>query len=201
VGVGRNRDIAADPRSWDTPTFLIVASDWERKNGARVLAAFEQVRQTHPDARLHVVGRHPRIEQAGVETHGFLSMGDESDRRKLDQLFAQATCYVMPSLHEPLGIAHAEAGAAGIPSIGTERGGAREVIGDGGAVVDPTDLGQLVDAMRRFSNPTEAAAAGQRAQTQAQLYTWPRVAKRLLNAMGLLDPHDDPDAKFIAEGG
>lgn len=197
VGVGRNRDIPARPRSWDTPTFLIVASSWERKNGPRVLSAFAQVRQEHPQARLHVVGRHPRIDAPGVESHGFLSMSDAAQKARLDALFAEATCFVMPSLHEPLGIAYAEAGAAGVPSIGTKRGGAPEVIGPGGTAVDPFDLGQLVEAMRRYSDPSHAASAGERARVHAQQYTWPRVAKRILNALGLLSPLDDPEAGFL----
>jgi len=201
VGVGRNRDIPGrGERSWDRPTFLIVASSWERKNGQRVLSAFEQVRRHRPDARLHVVGRHPRIDAPGVESHGFLSLSDDAQRAQLDELFAQATCFVMPSLHEPLGISYAEAGAAGIPSIGTERGGAREIIGPGGTVIDPFDLHQLVDAMRCFAEPSHAAAAGQRALVHSQLYTWPRVAKRILNALGLLSPRDDPDTAFLPPG-
>lgn len=200
VGVGRNRDIPVQGRAWDRPTFLIVASSWERKNGPRVLSAFEQVRQHHPDARLHVVGRHPRIDAPGVEPHGFLSLNDAAQKARLDELFAQATCFVMPSLHEPLGISYAEAGAAGIPSIGTERGGAREVIGPGGTVVDPFDLRQLIDAMEGFADPSHAAAVGQRALAHSQLYTWPRVAKRILNAFGLLSPRDDPDAAFLTGG-
>ncbi len=198
AGVGRNRDVPARPKSWDRPTFLIVAANWERKNGDRVLVAFAQVRRRYPAARLHVVGRHPRIDAPGVETHGFLSMSDERQTAQLDDLLAQATCFVMPSLHEPLGIAHAEAGSAGIPSIGTERGGAREVIGPGGTVVDPLDLSQLVEAMMRFADPSEAFAAGQKALVHSQLYTWPRVAKRILNALGLLSPDDAPEAAFLS---
>ncbi|HSC20653.1 MAG TPA: glycosyltransferase family 4 protein [Solirubrobacterales bacterium] len=199
VGVGRNREIAVSPgRSWETPRFLFVAADWERKNGPRVLTAFEQVRRHHPQAQLHVVGRHPRIDAPGVQAHGFLSLDDEAEKARLDRLFAQATCFVMPSLHEALGISYAEAGGAGIPSIGTRSGGAREVIGPGGTVVDPLDLGELVEAMERFCDPGEVAAAGERARAHSQLYTWPRVAKRILHALGRLSPEEDPEAAFLA---
>jgi glycosyltransferase involved in cell wall biosynthesis len=198
AGVGRNREFPAPPRrSWERPTFLIVAAAWERKNGPRVLEAFAAVRGQHPDARLHVVGRHPRIDLPGVEGHGFLSLGDEAEKKRLDALFAEATCFVMPSLHEPLGIAYAEAGAAGIPSIGTLNGGAREIIGPGGTVVDPHDLDQLVAAMMCFCDPAEAEAAGERARAHSQLYTWPRVAKRILNGLGILSPEEDPEAEFL----
>lgn len=199
VGVGRNREVSPPPqRSWDTPTFLLVASDWERKNGQLVLECFATVRERHPDARLHVVGHHPRIDAPGVETHGHLGLSDESEKARLDALFAVATCFVMPSLHEPLGISYAEAGAAGIPSIGTRSGGAQEVIGPGGEVVDPLEAAPLIEAMERFCDPEHARAVGERALAHAQLYTWPRVAKRILNALGRLSPLKDPEAAFLA---
>jgi glycosyltransferase involved in cell wall biosynthesis len=198
VGVGRNREIEPSPhRDWTKPSFLIVAADWERKNGPRVLAAFEEVRRRHPDAVLHVVGRHPRIEAPGVQAHGYLSLNDEAEKARVDELFAQATCFVMPSLHEPLGISYAEAGSAGIPSIGTVNGGAREIVGPGGTVVDPFDLSQLIEAMVGFCSPDLAAAAGERARAHAELYTWRRVAKRILNALGRLSPEEDPEAAFL----
>ncbi|MGN6557003.1 MAG: glycosyltransferase family 4 protein [Solirubrobacterales bacterium] len=200
VGVGRNREIpTSSGRSWETPTFLLTASNWERKNGPRVLSAFAEVRRRHPQARLHVAGLHPRIDAPGVEAHGPLHLDDEVEKARLDRLFAQATCFVMPSLHEPLGISYAEAGAAGIPSIGARNGGAREVIGPGGVVIDPLDQDALVAAMLRFCDPAEAAATGERARAHAQLYTWPRVAKRILHALGRLSPEQDPEAAFLGE--
>ena len=126
-----------------------------------------------------------------------MSLADEDEKARADRLFAEATCFVMPSLHEPLGISYAEAGAAGIPAIGTSCGGAREVIGSGGTTVDPLDEGQLVEAMRRFCDPSEAAAAGERARAHSQLYRWPRVGKRMLNALGILSPEEDPEAAFL----
>jgi glycosyltransferase involved in cell wall biosynthesis len=198
AGVGRNREIpTSSGRSWETPTFLIVAADWERKNGTRVLSAFAEVRRRYPHALLHVVGDHPPIDAPGVEAHGPLYLDNEVEKARLDRLFAQATCFVMPSLHEPLGIAYAEAGAAGIPSIGTRNGGAREVIGPGGVVIEPLDQEALVAAMLRFCDPAEAAAAGERARAHAELYTWPRVAKRILHALGQLSPEQDPEAAFL----
>lgn len=198
VGVGANREFNGPiSRSWEVPTFLIVAADWERKNGRAVTEAFAEVRKRHPTARLHVVGRHPALEAPGVVSHGFLRLGDDAEKARLDRLFAAATCFVMPSLHEPLGVSYAEAGAAGIPSIGTTSGGAREVIGPGGTVVDPHDGRALVDAMLRFCEPAQASAAGELAREHSRLYTWPRVAKRILNALGLLSPSEDPEAEFL----
>jgi glycosyltransferase involved in cell wall biosynthesis len=198
VGAGANRVIPVSPdKSWAVPIFLLVAAVWERKNGPAVMKAFAEVRQRHPEARLLVAGRHPRLDMPGVETHGFLRLDVKEERAVLDRLFSEATCFVMPSLHEPLGMAYAEAGAAGIPSIGTINGGAPEVIGPGGTVVDPTDTAELVTEMFRFCDPATAASVGELARRHSRLYSWPRVAKRTLNALGLLDPQDDPEAEFL----
>jgi glycosyltransferase involved in cell wall biosynthesis len=92
---------------------------------------------------------------------------------------------VLPSVHEPLGISHVEAGAAGIPSIGSAAGGAREIVGDGGTVVDPSSPDDLLRAMRHLADPQRAQAAGRRALERSRLYTWPLVARRMLAALGV----------------
>ncbi|MGH2864938.1 MAG: glycosyltransferase family 4 protein, partial [Solirubrobacteraceae bacterium] len=134
VGFGANHPPAAHApeRDWQTPRFLFVGIDWERKGGPLVLPAFSRLRQTHPDATLDVVGGHPRLGEPGVRGHGELSPAHVEERDLLARLYARATCLVMPSLVEPFGIVHIEAGLAGIPSIGTSVGGPRDVIGDDG---------------------------------------------------------------------
>ena len=92
-------------------------------------------------------------------------------------------------------IVHVEAGAAGIPSIGTSVGGPRDVIGaEGGLVVDPHDEEELYRAILRMSDPETAHKMGQVALQRAQLYTWERVTERLLRALEL----DVPDGRELA---
>jgi glycosyltransferase involved in cell wall biosynthesis len=55
----------------------------------------------------------------------------------------------MPSKYEPFGIAYVDAGAAGVPSIGTTVGGAEDAIGGCGRLVDPGDPGALAAAILR----------------------------------------------------
>jgi glycosyltransferase involved in cell wall biosynthesis len=188
VGLGANHLTAgeAPSRSWRPPRFLFVGIDWERKGGPLLLRAFARLHQELPDAALDVVGGHPQIEQAGVRCHGLRSQSDPRDRELIADLFARASCLVMPSQVEPFGIVHIEAASAGIPSIGTSVGGPRDVIGtDGGLVVDPGDEGGLLAAMRRLSDPETAERMGRAARERSRLYTWPHVAERLLRALGL----------------
>jgi hypothetical protein len=187
VGVGRNFEPegATVGRDWSSPRFLFVGREWERKNGPRVLAAFARLRADVPDARLDVVGAHPPLRADGVLGHGLLRLDDPADRTRLAELFAGATCFVMPSLHEPAGLAYVEASAWGIPSIATSNGGSSDLVGEGGIVVDPRDDHRLLEAMRALCDPATAARLGELAQRRSQLFTSRAMAGRLLRALDL----------------
>jgi glycosyltransferase involved in cell wall biosynthesis len=210
VGVGRNHNppCPAD-RDWSRPRALFVGLDWERKNGPAVLRAFSKLREQRADARLDIVGGHPRLDVEGVRAHGQLSLTDPTQRSRLEALFGAATFFVMPSLHEPAGIVYAEAQAAGIASIATTSGGAATIVGDAGIVVDPHDDRALSDAMSQLAEPECAARLGDLARRRARLFTWRAVAERLLRALappGLdLAPladflTDDTDLSIDADG-
>jgi glycogen synthase len=183
VGFGRNLSPARAERDWSTPRFLFVGIDWERKRGPEVVAAMADVRARHPGATLDVVGGHPPLDAPGVTGHGRLSLATPGDRARLEELLSQATCLVLPSAREAFGIAYLDAGAAGVPSIGTTVGGAADAIGDGGVVVDPDDPGALVAAMLELSDPATARELGERAAAHSDMCTWQAVAERVLRAL------------------
>jgi hypothetical protein len=184
VGVGRNH--TAPPsieRDWTTPRFLFVGMDWPRKNGDGVVRAFDRLREQIPGARLDLVGGHPPIDAPGVTGHGVLRLDVPEQHERLEHLFAHATCFVMPSFSEASAISYVEAGAAGLPSIGTSAGGSGYLIGAGGLIVDPHDDDALFAAMSALSDPDTAASMGERARSRAELFTWPAVGERLLYAL------------------
>ena len=80
---------------------------------------------------------------------------------------------------------HAEAGAAGIASIGTICGGVSTVIGAGGRLVDPTSDEAIFEAMLELSDPQVAQSCGALALERSSLFTWEKVAQRLLRALKL----------------
>jgi glycosyltransferase involved in cell wall biosynthesis len=187
VGIGRNFEPEAVTvqRDWSLPRFLFVGREWERKNGPRVLLAFARLRVEVPDARLDIVGAHPSLRADGVVGHGLLRLDKELDRRRLNELFASATCFVMPSLHEPAGQAYVEASAWGIPSIATSHGGSAELVRDGGMVVDPLDDNGLLETMRAMCDPVMVARLGEIAQRRSSLFTTQAMTGRLLRALDL----------------
>ena len=197
VGLGANyrADTEAE-RPWEIPRFLFIGIDWERKGGPLLLRAFSRLREDHPDATLDIAGGHPTLDAPGVHAHGRLSHARADDRRLIGELFARATCFVMPSVVEPFGIAHIEAASAGVASIGTSAGGPRDLIGaDGGLIVDPGDEDGLLDAMRRLADPVTAQRMGETARRRSLLYTWEKVAERLLRSLGV----QPPDGRRLAE--
>jgi glycosyltransferase involved in cell wall biosynthesis len=199
VGVGRNHEPPCPNRDWSVPRALFVGFDWERKNGAAVLRAFSRMRERWPNARLDVVGAHPALEIDGVHGYGPLSLAGARDRAQVEKLFAAATFFVMPSLHEPAGIVYAEAQAAGLASIATTSGGAQTIVGDAGILVDPLDDDAIAGAMLQLADPATAARLGAHALARSPLFTWRAVAERLLRALGLPGMNVDSLEPFLPE--
>jgi glycogen synthase len=200
VGLGRNTNVAeVVDKDWSVPRFLFVGFDWARKRGPEVVEAFAELRKRCPQATLDLVGSHPPIEADGVTGHGALRRDSAAAQRTLAELIGNATCFLMPSRYEPFGIAYVDAGAAGVPSIGTTVGGAPDAVGPGGLVIDPNDDAALLAAMLELADPARAQQLGGLASSHAELFTWRAVSERLLRALrapGLdldrLSPYLDP---------
>lgn len=183
VGVGANHHPRMAERDWTQPRFLFVGLDWRGKNGDAVVRAFTFLRETHPTARLDVAGDHPRLDVPGVTAHGRLRLDRVADRVRMEQLFQDATCFVMPSHREAMGIVYAEAASAGVASIGTTAGGGAQIIGRAGRVVDPDDDAALLAAMYALANPERARELGALAHDRSGLFTWRAVGERILRAL------------------
>jgi Glycosyl transferases group 1 len=183
VGVGHNIDVGRVERNWSVPHFLFVGLDWERKRGDAVVVAFAAVRERYPGATLDLVGGHPPVNAEGVTGHGMLPLDSPDGQRRYGELIRRATCFLMPSRYEAFGIAYVDAGASGVPSIGTTVGGAPDAVGDGGRVVDPSDEWALQDAMLELADPETARRLGERAFMHSKLLTWQAVAGRVLRAL------------------
>jgi hypothetical protein len=197
VGFGRNAEPRTIERDWSKPHFLFIGIDWERKRGPAVVAALSEVRRRFPQATLDLVGGHPEIEAPGVIGHGVLSLGTVDGRKRHAALLEQATCMVLPSSYEPFGIAYLDAGAAGVPSIGTTAGGAADAVGPGGVLVDPDDQDALIRAMLELADPATARGLGEKASAHSALFTWQAVAERLLRALRLPGVDQSRLASFL----
>jgi glycosyltransferase involved in cell wall biosynthesis len=192
VGIG-HRSRAQSPtagRDWTKPRLLFVGLDWRRKNGDAVVSAFRQLRRQFPEAELHLVGRHPAIDVPGVNCHGHLRKDDPGDQQRLDELYASATMFVLPSLFEPAGIAYLEAASAGLPVIATTEGGAKDLLPGTAICVPPNDPSALLEAMLRCCDPHTAASIGALGAEFAAGCTWRDVAGGIAAALGAAPPVD-----------
>jgi|ERR1700676_5720730 len=105
---------------------------------------------------------------------------------------AQADLFGLPSRSEPFGIVLLEAGAAGLPVIGTRVGGIPELIEDGvtGILVAPDDVVALEGAMRGlFTDSTDANRLAQAWHTKVTTtWSWERTGREYLSALEKFNP-------------
>jgi glycosyltransferase involved in cell wall biosynthesis len=184
VGMGhRPRRPEDHGRDWSSPRFLFVGVEWGRKNGDMVLRALARLRAEHPEAVLDIVGNHPPLDHPGVVGHGFLAREDRGAQQHLDDLYARATVFVLPSRFDPSPVAYLEAASAGLPVIATTEGGAGELLGDAAISVHPDDEDALVAAMRELSDPATARRLGEEASRRSATSTWEAVAGRIVESL------------------
>jgi glycosyltransferase involved in cell wall biosynthesis len=141
------------------PAYLCVGGLTERKNVLRLASAFEAARSDGETLtfvgdgplRSRLDGR-PGIVLAGAVRH-----------EEIPTWIAGARVVCQPSLIEPFGQALLEAMACGRAVVATRVGGPPELVPPAaGVLVDPTDEGALVDALRRAAAlpcPNEQAVA------------------------------------------
>jgi glycosyltransferase involved in cell wall biosynthesis len=189
VGAGANlRAIPEAPeRDFDRPVYLFVGLQWERKGGPELLEAFKHVRAERPNAELVVVGqRRPPEALPGVRFLGRISRDSPEGERRLDEVYREATAFVMPSRYEPFGIVFLEAMAYRLPCIGSTRCAMPEIVADGetGFVVPALDGEALAERMLALADPDRARALGEAGhQRFLGRFTWDRVATRMIDAV------------------
>jgi glycosyltransferase involved in cell wall biosynthesis len=120
-----------------------------------------------------------------IELRGYVT------RDELDELYARATCALIPSRYEGFGYALAEAMSAGLPAIAARSSSLIEVANEQVALVDPDDVPGWTDAMRALltdRGAAERSAAAIRSVTterfawsvnaNAMIAVYERVARR-----------------------
>jgi len=132
------------------------------------------------------------------ERDGVVWIDRHLPRNELTALLTAATCFVCPSVYEPLGIVNLEAMACGAPVVGTATGGIPEVVDDGvtgvlvpieqaddgtGTPLDPERfVADLAAALTRVvADPARAAEMGAAGRRRAEThFAWDAIAARTI---------------------
>lgn len=127
VGAGVNIPLPAYEKlsSCSTPHVLFVGSDFQRKGGAVLLAAWPEVLRHVPSARLTIFGQ-----PIGSLPPQVTVRASTWTRESIMEAMAEAALFVMPSLCETWGDVFLEAMAFGLPCIGSTADAMPEIIVD-----------------------------------------------------------------------
>jgi glycosyltransferase involved in cell wall biosynthesis len=155
-----------------------------------LIAAFRMIACDFPLVDLLIVGGGPDFERVAqlVNDSGIaerIKMAGVKSREQLQALHRDALAFVLPSRPgECLPLVYLEALAAGTPVIGTDTGGAREVVhdGDNGFLLPAGDVEGTAAAIRTLladeARRTAMGTRGRRLVTDN--YTWDKCAARYL---------------------
>jgi glycosyltransferase involved in cell wall biosynthesis len=169
---------------------LAVGSVQPRKNLARLVRAYSDLRRSRAQAklpRLVVVGKLAwlyeetlrAVEECGVrEDVTFTGYVAEAD---LPALYSGARCFVYPSFFEGFGLPPLEAMRCGTPVLVSDRTSLPEVVGDAGLLVDPFDTDAISAALARLIDDDELRRQlRERGLARAARFDWRETARRTL---------------------
>ena len=193
------RALGVDP---DRPSIVFVGRITRQKGLPYLLRA---ARSLPPEVQLVLCAGAPDTPEIMAEVSGLVAeLGETREgvvwidrhlpRNELTALLTSATCFVCPSVYEPLGIVNLEAMACGAAVVGTATGGIPEVVDDGvtgvlvpieqhddgtGTPLDPDRyVADLAEALTRVvSDPVWAREMGAAGRIRAEEhFAWDAIA-------------------------
>lgn len=155
------------------PYALTVAGEGARKNLA-VLGATARALSSR-GVELVAAGSRRAHHGAGSEVAGLRRLGYVDDAL-LPGLYAGASAFVLPSLHEGFGLPCLEAMASGVPVVASDRGALPEACGDAALLVEPARPDLVAEAVLAAlgSEADRLRAAG---LARAAAFSWDATAR------------------------
>jgi glycosyltransferase involved in cell wall biosynthesis len=120
------------------------------KDQTTLIKAFANMAEKYDNVRLMIFGT-GRLEKTLKELIVRLDVNDKviiTARSHIAHYLKAFDCFALSSDHEPFGMVLLEAMSAGLPVISTQEGGAGEVVGDSGWLVQQGDSEQLSKLMQ-----------------------------------------------------
>ena len=164
----------------DSPYVLCVASRTARKN----LASLEPAARLLAAEGIELVvagGDRPQFKDgASAGAVRFLGYVDDE---LLPGLYAGASAFVLPSLHEGFGLTALEAMASGVPTVLSSAGALPETGSKAALYADPLDPLEIADQILAAIGSQQLAEAG---IARAAEFSWERTARSLDQLVGEL---------------
>lgn len=158
------------------PVIVLVSALFELK---RIDLAIRAVAKTN--ASLLIVGDGPEKERLAELSSELLPNRFKIvsvPYNKIHEVYASADLFTFPTVPwESFGIVLLEAMAAGLPVVATDDPVRREIVGDAGIFVDPTDTEAYVEALEKALK----AKWGDKPYNQAKKFDWEKIAEKYEN--------------------
>jgi glycosyltransferase involved in cell wall biosynthesis len=164
-------------------SFLLYAGTLAaNKNLGLVTGVVSALRDRGRAVRLALTGRHPPGRLAPLRE----ALGAHADalhpvgyvpKDDLATLMSACDAFLYPSRHEGFGLAALEALACGAPVLASDQASLPEVVGDGGHLLPPDDVGRWIEAADALlEDPAAQAVLRERALRQAARFDWDDAA-------------------------
>ena len=201
LGVGQPRSsswlpasagsLPAEGGSHVQPLILFVGSLFNRRHLPDLIAAFEELRRTSPDARLEIVGENrtfPPQDLAGDiarrDLGNRVAMRSYVSDDELARLYASARVFAFLSEYEGFGLTPLEALAAGVPIVVLDTPIAREMYGDAATYVQHGDISGTAQALESMIRDEHARRRVlDHAPDVLNRLSWSSAAKETLEAL------------------
>lgn len=166
---------------------LNVGSNNPRKNVITVLKVLKRLRERGLSVHFCKAGDDfTEGQQTFISEHGlspYLSYAGKPDQTLLTRLYNATDALVAPSTYEGFGFTVLEAMACKRPVIAANATALPEVVGDAAILVDPLNVTEICDAVRKiYRDPDFAQDLAQAGWERAQQFTWERAAEQFAQA-------------------
>ena len=174
---------------------LYVGTIQPRKNLERLLEAYALLAQSNEgdDLGLVIAGKKGWLFEGIYRRATELGLGERVvfpgyvETNDLPALMSAATAFVLPSLYEGFSLPVLEAMSYGTPVICSNVSALPEVVGDAAWLVDPLNVGELAEAMRRVASDEKLRGdLRQRGFEQAARFSWDRCAREVLDVIEMV---------------
>jgi len=178
--------VQAIRKQYDLDRFVLCVGTLQtRKNHLRLIQAFEKIQAQIPHSLAIAGGNGSGAEaiQAHLAAHPnprIRLLGYVEDDN-LPALYTAADGLALPSLWEGFGLPLLEAMACGTPVLTSDTSSLREVTGDAGLLVNPNDVDDIAENLKRLLTDDPLRARLREAGFQrARLFSWEGNARRTI---------------------